>query len=88
MRAPSASEESALTQRGSLPSLRHHEPLCRYCLSVFSWFLGARQRTGMSDCHENDSPPQREEGQGVVGGIVSERQPPLTPPYQGGESFS
>jgi hypothetical protein len=30
--------------------------------------------------HENDSPPQREEGQGVVGGTVSERQPPLTPP--------
>jgi hypothetical protein len=24
----------------------------------------------------------------VVGGTVSERQPPLTPPYQGGESFS
>jgi hypothetical protein len=24
----------------------------------------------------------------VVGGIVGERQPPLTPPYQGGESFS
>ena len=22
-------------------------------------------------CHENDSPPQREEGQGVVGGSVS-----------------
>jgi hypothetical protein len=39
-------------------------------------------------CAENYSPPQREEGLGVVGGIVSERQPPLTPPYQGGESFS
>jgi hypothetical protein len=39
----------------------------------------------MSDCLENDSPPQREEGQGVVGWTVSERQPPLTPPYQGGE---
>jgi hypothetical protein len=39
-------------------------------------------------CPENDSPPQREEGTGVVGGTVSERQPPLTPPYQGGESFS
>ena len=38
--------------------------------------------------HENDSPPQREEGQGVVGVIVSERQPPLAPPYQGGEPFS
>ena len=38
-------------------------------------------------CPENDSPPQREEGTGVVGGTVSERQPPLTPPYQGGESF-
>jgi hypothetical protein len=38
--------------------------------------------------HENDSPPQREEGQGVVGGIVGEWQPPLTPPYQGGESFA
>ena len=25
----------------------------------------------MSDCHENDSPPQREEGRGVVGGSVS-----------------
>jgi len=24
----------------------------------------------------------------VVGGIASERQPPLPPPYQGGESFS
>ena len=24
----------------------------------------------------------------MVGGTVSERQPPLTPPYQGGESFS
>ena len=27
-------------------------------------------------CDENDSPPQREEGLGVVGGIGSERQPP------------
>jgi len=55
-------------------------------LRAFSAFLGAAG--GMSDCFENDSPPQQEEGPGVVGGIVSERQPPLTPPYQGGEPFS
>ena len=24
----------------------------------------------------------------MVGGVVNGRQPPLTPPYQGGESFS
>ena len=29
-----------------------------------SWFPGAGQPAGMSDCQENDSPPQREEGQG------------------------
>jgi len=33
-------------------------------------------------------PPQREGGAGVVGGMAKERQPPLTPPYQGGESSS
>jgi hypothetical protein len=38
---------------------------------VVSWLLGARQPTGMSDCYENGSPPQREDGQGVVGGRVS-----------------
>jgi hypothetical protein len=38
---------------------------------VVSWFLGARQPTGMSDCYEYGSPPQREEGYGVVGGRVS-----------------
>jgi hypothetical protein len=39
-------------------------------------------------CSENDSPPQREEGPGVVGGCPTAQQPPLAPPYQGGESFS
>jgi len=33
-------------------------------LQGVSWFLGACQRRGMSGCHENDSPPQREKGQG------------------------
>jgi len=38
-------------------------------------------------CHENGSPPQREEGQEVVGGSVSVPvNHPLPPPYQGGES--
>jgi len=41
-----------------------------------------------ADCFENDPPPQREEGPGVVGGCPAAPQPPLTPPYQGREPFS
>jgi hypothetical protein len=31
-----------------------------------SWYPGARQPTGMTDFHENGSPPPKEEGVGVV----------------------
>ena len=51
----------ALATAGETPALR------RCAAQLLSWFLGARQPTGMSDCHENDSPPQRRRGQGVVG---------------------
>jgi len=44
----------ALATAGETPALR------RCAAQLFSWFLGAAG--GMSDCHENDSPPQREEG--------------------------
>jgi len=50
---------------------------------------GPRQLMGMSDCFENNSPPQREEGQGWW---VPEGAAGPTTPYpllsQGGESFS
>jgi hypothetical protein len=36
-------------------------------------FFAAREEKQMLHCPENDSPPQREEGLGVVGGTVSER---------------
>jgi len=35
---------------------------------------------------KNDSPPQREEGRGWWVQATRQDQPPLTPPYQGGES--
>jgi hypothetical protein len=47
------------------------------------WFLGARQPTGMSDCHEKDSPPQREEGPGVVGSYRLATTPDPSLPRRG-----
>jgi hypothetical protein len=44
--------EGALECGGLTPPLRL-PPLHSKALRAFSWFLGARQRTGMSDCFEN-----------------------------------
>jgi len=47
-------------------------------LQGISWFLGARQRTGMSDCHENGSPPPKEEGAGGGGPTINHPWPLLS----------
>jgi len=57
-------------------------------LCSVAYVVGSTATAAILRCHEKDSPPQREEGQGVVGGVAGEWQPPLAPPYQGGESFS
>ena len=46
-------------------------------LPDISWFLGARQPTGMSDCHENGSPPPKEEGEGGGGRTINHPWPLL-----------
>jgi len=51
-------------------------------------FSDLRRTAEILRCHENDPPPQREEGWGVVGRLIGNAQPPLTPPCQGGESLS
>jgi len=60
-----------LRGRDTLATAGETPALHRRAMRLFSWFPGARQPTSMSDCHENDSPPQRRRGQGVVGASVT-----------------
>ena len=69
MNAPS---RATLSPRGERVFIFMHrgepEDHAIFARNDVSWFLGVREPRGMSDCHEDGSPPSKEEG--VRGGVA------------------